>query len=169
MVNFEPKTSKKFDNYMSPKHAWEDIMHLIPRNKVIWEAFYGDGKSGQYLRELGFEVIHEPIDFFTTNNAQIVVSNPPYSKAKEVLTRLRFLEKPFILIMPTSKICTQYIRTIFKDSTDKLQIIIPPKRIHFVRIVNGQVDNSRCNKCNFECLYYCWKINLPDDITWLNK
>jgi len=28
----------------------------LPRDKVLWEAFYGDGQSGNYLRELGFEV-----------------------------------------------------------------------------------------------------------------
>ena len=54
------------DEYMTPKSAWEEIRALIPRGKVIWEAFYGDGKSGAYLRELGFEVIHEPINFLST-------------------------------------------------------------------------------------------------------
>ena len=29
----------------------------IPNDKIIWEAFYGDGKSGKYLEELGFNVI----------------------------------------------------------------------------------------------------------------
>jgi hypothetical protein len=42
---------------MSPKSAWENIQNLIPRNKVIWEAFYGDGLSGTHLKELGFETI----------------------------------------------------------------------------------------------------------------
>ena len=58
---------KKVDNYMTPKSAWEQIKHLIPNNKVIWEPFYGDGKSGEYLKELGFNVIHEDIvsgDFY---------------------------------------------------------------------------------------------------------
>ena len=44
------------DDYMTPKHAWEAIKDYIPRDKVIWEAFYGDGKSGKYLEELGFSV-----------------------------------------------------------------------------------------------------------------
>tara|TARA_R110000803_G_scaffold70809_2_gene133818 strand:+ start:300 stop:482 length:183 start_codon:yes stop_codon:yes gene_type:complete len=47
------------DEYMTRKSAWEDI----PTDKVIWECLYGDGKSGEYLRELGFEVLHEYIDF----------------------------------------------------------------------------------------------------------
>ena len=65
---------------MTPKSAWEHIKDYIPK-KVLWEAFYGDGDSGKYLRELGFTVIHEPIDFFTENRGDVVVSNPPFSKS----------------------------------------------------------------------------------------
>jgi len=51
------------DEYMTRKSPWEDIKDFIPTDKVIWECFYGNGQSGEYLRELGYEVIHEPIDF----------------------------------------------------------------------------------------------------------
>jgi hypothetical protein len=82
---------------MTPKYAWENIKQYIPKKK-IWEAFYGDGKSGSYLQELGFDEIHEEIDFFEENRGEIIISNPPFSKSKEVLTRLKELNKPFILI-----------------------------------------------------------------------
>jgi len=58
------KSFLKHDDYMTPKYAWENIQKFIPKDKIIWEAFYGDGKSGNYLKELGFNVIHEPFDFF---------------------------------------------------------------------------------------------------------
>jgi hypothetical protein len=61
---------------MTPKSAWESVAHLIPRDKVIYEAFYGDGTSGRHLRELGFNVILEPIDFFkNTHLGDLIVSN----------------------------------------------------------------------------------------------
>jgi hypothetical protein len=145
---------------MTPKSAWENIKHIIPRDKQLWEAFYGDGKSGSYLSELGFDVIHEQIDFFENNLGDVVVSNPPFSKAKEVLRRLKDLDKPFILILPSSKINTQYVRENYKNQG--LQIIIPRKRIQFIK--NG---NELQNKCNFDCFYYCYKIGLPKDIIWL--
>ena len=160
---------RKFDDYCTPKHAWAQIQHIIPRNKIIWECFWGCGSSGQYLRELGFDVIHENVDFFTTSNGEIIVSNPPFSKTKQILTRLRLLDKPFILIMPISKICTQYTRNIFKDSDDPIQIIIPAKRIHFIKIVDGVEVKDCSDKCNFDSVYYCWKIGLSNDIIWLNK
>ncbi len=160
MAGFHTKTFLQYDDYMTPKYAWENIQHLIPKDKLIWEAFYGDGKSGTYLQELGFNVIHEEVDFFENNLGNIVVSNPPFSKSKEVLTRLKELEKPFILILPSSKINTQYVRENYKNQG--LQIIIPRKRIQFIK--NG---NELQNKCNFDCFYYCYKMDLPKDITWL--
>ena len=63
MAGFHTKTFLVFDDCMTPKYAFEWIKQYIPNDKVIWEAFYGDGSSGDYLKELGFNVIHEPIDF----------------------------------------------------------------------------------------------------------
>lgn len=168
MAGFHTKTFTKHDDYMTPKYAWENIKQFIPQNKIIWEPFFGDSTSGKHLKELGFQVIHENEDFFTTNKGDIIVSNPPFSLTKEVLTRLKELNKPFILIMPSSKIHTQYVRGLFKDTEDKLQIIIPRKRIQFEKLIDGKIPDNWKSVCNFDCFYYCWKINLPRDIVWLN-
>ena len=165
MAGFQTKTFFKHDDYMTPKSAWENIKHLIPQDKVIWESFYGDGKSGEYLKELGFNVIHEPIDFFENNLGNIIVSNPPFSKTKEVMKRLKELDKPFIIILPASKICTSYIRENYKN--DKLQIIIPRKRIHFLKHIDGKPVEGWKNACNFDCFYYCYKMDFDKDIIWL--
>ena len=168
MAGFHSKTFLKHDDYMTPKSAWDSIEHIIPKDKVVWEAFYGDGKSGEYLKELGYNVIHEPIDFFENDMGEIVVSNPPFSKCPEILERLKSLDKPFILIMPCSKLTTQYMRRIF-DGNNDLQIIIPRKRIHFVKHIGGQPVEGFKNACNFDCFYYCYKIGLPTSITWLDS
>ena len=165
MAGFHTKTFTIHDDYMTPKYAWENIQHLIPKDKKIWEAFYGDGKSGSYLKELGFDVIHEQVDFFENNLGDILVSNPPFSKSKLVFQRLAELDKPFIMIMPASKICTSYVRENFKNK--KLQIIIPRKRIHFIKLENGKPVESK-SSCNFDCFYYCYKMGYEDDIIWLD-
>jgi len=161
MAGFTQKTFTKHDDYMTPKSAWENIKQYIPRRQ-IYEAFYGNGDSGNYLRELGFDVIHEEVDFFENDLGEIIVSNPPFTQIKEILKRLMILDKPFILIMPSSKINTSYMR-IWKD---KIQIIIPKKRIQFIKLVDGKIDEKK-KSCNFECFYYCYKIGLPKDIIWL--
>ena len=168
MAGFHTKTFIKHDDYMTPKYAWENIKHLIPNDKIIWEAFFGDGESGKYLTELGFNTIHEEIDFFnddTLPNYDIIVSNPPFSQSKAIMKRLAVLDKPFILILPSSKINTQYFRENFKNKG--LQIIIPRKRIHFTKLIDGKVPDIWINNCNFDCFYYCYKMNLENDIIWL--
>ena len=67
--------------------------------------------------------------------------------------------------MPSSKMTCSYIRDNFKDS--KLQIIIPRKRIHFIKLVDGVVPSDYKSKCNFDCYYYCYKMNYENDIIFL--
>ena len=167
MATFQNKSFIKHDDYMTPKYAWENIKQYIPNDKVIWEAFYGDGKSGSYLEELGFNTIHQEVDFFENNLGEIVVSNPPFSKVPMILKRLVELNKPFILLMPSSKINTQYFRKLFAFSENPIQIIIPKSRIHFDKKINGETPKGWGNSCNFDCFYYCWKMNLSKDIIWL--
>mgnify|MGYP003627640863 FL=1 len=158
MANFTNKSFKTDDQYMTPKSAWDDIKEYIPKNKVIWEPFYGDSKSGVFLEELGFRVIHEDEDFFTVNRGDVIVSNPPFSRIKEILLRLEILDKPFILILPSSKINTQY----FRRWKNKIDIIIPKKRINFIS------SDPKKKHCNFDCFYYCYKIDMKKNITWLD-
>lgn len=167
MANFNTPqwNDQKHNDYMTPRHAWEDIKDFIPAGKVIWECFYGDATSGQFLRDLGHEVIHEDIDFFTNDVGEVLVSNPPYSITEKVLERLREIDKPFIMLMPCSKMNTQYFRRLFKDD---IQIIVPKKRIHFKKLIFGLVPDNWRNACNFDTFYYCYKMNLPKDIMWLN-
>jgi hypothetical protein len=159
MANFQHKTFIKYDDWNTPKYAWEDIIEYIPKDKIIWEAFFGDGKSGDYMKELGLNVIHEEIDFFKEDKGDIIISNPPFSLYREILDRLFLLDKPFIIILPSSKINTQYFRK-WKDKG--LKIIIPKKRIDF-----SKYDNIKRSNCAFDCFYYCYKIDLPSSIIWL--
>ena len=101
MAGFHTKTFKKHDDYMTPKSAWEAIKDYIPKNKKIWESFYGDGNSGKYLTEMGFDVIHEDIDFFDDNvrpEYDLIVSNTPFGYSKEVMDKLYEIDKQIIII-----------------------------------------------------------------------
>jgi hypothetical protein len=157
---------KTYDDYMTPKSAWEHIARFIPKDRVIWEPFYADGTSGQYLTELGFNVIHEPnVNFFEHNLGDIIVTNPPFSNKLDVLKRMLILDKPFIMILPASMMCALYFRELF-DQTNGLQIIIPRRRIEFKNLVppDPKPKGQRQQRCAFDSLYYCWKMNLPQDI-----
>ena len=144
------------DDYMTPKSAWEDISDYLPTDKVIWECFYGDGRSGTHLRELGFDVIHENIDFFEYNIGDVIVSNPPYSIKKEVFTRLKILDKPFVMLVPTTTLHTKYFKELFMN--DRVQVIFPHKKRQFI-------SNKKTLKgCSFYTCYVCYKMELPKDV-----
>ena len=53
MAIFTTKYFLKHDDYMTPFYVWKNIEKYIPKDKVIWECFYGDGESGKHLEKLG--------------------------------------------------------------------------------------------------------------------
>lgn len=147
---------KYCEDYCTPKSTWEQITEYIPKERTIWEPFFCDGKSGEFLKELGYDVIHNDEDFFKTYYENtVIVSNPPFNNLKKILTRLKQLNNPFILIMPVGTLCTQYFTELFPD----IQLIIPSKRIQFLK--NG----DQLKRCYFNTMFYCYKLNLDKDIT----
>lgn len=157
---------KNDDEYNTPKELWENVKDFLPtkENKVVWEAFYGNGESGKILSNIGCTVIQSNVDFFEDNShiidkCDMIVSNIPFSKKKEVLTRLKQIDKPFMLIMPASTMFTQYLRDIFEEN--EIQIILPKTRMHFEK--NGKI----LKRTSFDSCYFCYKMNLQHDIIWL--
>ena len=149
----------KNDEYYTKKESWADIAQYLPRDKVIWECFYSErSKSAQYLRELGFEVIYKPVDFFEENLGDILVSNPPFSKKKEVFARLKELGKPFVMLVPTNTIHTKYFTETFHD--EQIQLIMPWRKRQF----DSPIYNLHPRGCSFNTLYVCYKMNLPKDV-----
>lgn len=147
----------KNDNYYCKKEVWEMIRDYIPKDKIVWEAFYGDGKSGDHLTELGFNVIHEDRDFFDEPpEYDLVVSNPPFSIRRKIFERLKELDKPFIILMfPIVLSCKWFLEIGFNDN---LQIIIPKTRVKCYG--NGNNNYSP----NGGLWYYCYKMDLPKDL-----
>ena len=151
---------KDSDNYTTNKEDWEKIKQFIPNDKIIWSPFYCDGKQKEYFEEMGFNIIHEDRDFFSyTPKYDICIDNPPFSKLRDILTKLKQLDKPFILIMPSSKINAVWFQKLFKDH---LQIIIPMKRMSFKNL-NPEIPFN----FNWGTYYYCYKMNLSKDLIWL--
>ena len=164
-INFHNLSKTKNDSWVTPTSAWIEISPFIPTDKTIWEPFWCDGKSGEDLKSLGFEVIHKPNeDFFKTDYKEsIIVTNPPFSKIKQILKRLVFeFDRPFILIIPISKLGMKYFQDTFRGK--QVQIIIPKRRIHFEGIATTSTKKS---KCYFDCCYLCYRLHLERDLIFL--
>jgi len=143
---------KEDDEYYTPSGAWEQIAKYIPRGSIVWEPFKGDGTSAAALRQLGFDVVCDDENFFDSAlKGGIVVTNPPFSQVKKILPRLKELGVPFILLMPSHKLFTTYLREAF-DGDDDFGVIVPRARIHFNK------PGLKRSRCPFDCLYFTWKV-----------
>lgn len=155
------------DIYYTPKYIWEDILIYLDQNKIYLDCFFGDGSNIENLKELGLNCIGADIDYFDALdnlNYDIILTNSPFSKniLIEFLYNLSALNKPFIIILPITKIFSKYFKTSFRQYKD-IQIIIPKKRMMFI---DPTKSNNKINP-SFCCCYIAYKMNLPADILFL--
>ena len=149
------------DNFTTNSDEWKRIKKFIPKNKVIWSPFYCDGKQKEYFAEMGFDIIHEDKDFFTyTPEYDIVIDNIPFSKKREVLKKLKEIDKPFMILCSSVLMISTWFFKMFKED---LQIIIPLKKINCTNLNENKPFNF-----NWGIYIYCYKMNLPKDIILLN-
>jgi hypothetical protein len=149
------------DNFETNQHGWELIREYIPRDKTIWAPFYCDGKQKQIFEDMGYDIIHEDEDFFKNNKGDLIIDNPPFSKFKEVCERLKELDKPFIIIGFSRVLLLKWFTRLFKEY---LQVMIPFTRITFSEYGN---DNNSKYTPPFGTMYFCYKMNLPKDLIFL--
>lgn len=163
------KPPGKSDEYYTPKYVWESLSPFLDKKKIIWEAFHRESdthiQSSQYLRELGFQVEQTKKDFFDENHGDIIVTNPPFSKNKEIMKRLVELDKPFCLLVNQCCLHSQYFRKTFKDSLNEIQLIIPNK-INYLMLIENKLQKGK-GGCPFYSIIICWKMNLDNYINFV--
>ncbi len=153
---------KYTDNYITNKNDWLRIKEYIPKDKIIWSPFYCDGKQKEYFEDMNINIIHEDKDFFSyTPKYDIIIDNPPFSKKKQILNKLKELDKPFILICPSMMLSYKYFQNDFKND---IQVIIPSKRINFRHIESNKNNYSP----PFASFYFCYKMNLKKDLVFID-
>ena len=155
------------DIYYTPKYIWEDILIYLDPTKVYLDPFFGNGSSINNLNELGLNCIGANIDYFDALdnlNYDIILTNPAFSRhiLTEFLYNLSALEKPFVIVLPITKIFSKYFKSAFRQYKD-IQIIIPKSRMSFI---DPTSSNNKSNP-SFVCCYIAYRMNLPQDIIFL--
>jgi hypothetical protein len=148
------------DEYYTPKILVKPILKYLKPNSTIWCPF--DTKDSEFVIELekaGHNVIYSHIwlgqDFFKyepKENYDYIISNPPFTRKKEVLQRLYFLGKPFAMILGLPILNYQEIGEFFVNRKSDLQLLIVDKKVSF----DG-------NTASFNNSYFCRNI-LPRDL-----
>ena len=154
------------DDYRTPRYLVScldtfifDFMqrHNINRKLVVYCPF--DTEESEYVRyfkENGAEVIHGDIktgqDFFENPipECDLVISNPPFSRKREIFSKLFAANVPFALLMNLQAMQYQEMGQLFfeeQQRTEAIQFIIPDKKVSF--------DGHTAAFCSG---YYCWKF-----------
>ena len=165
MSNWLNKTSfNEKDEYYTPKILVEPILKYLKPNSTIWCPF--DTSKSEFviaLKDDGHKVIYTHIwngeDFFNYEPKEpydYIISNPPFTRKKEVLQRLYYLNKPFAMIMGLPILNYQEIGNFFVNRDSDIQLLIVDKKVSF----DG-------NTASFNNSYFCRNI-LPRDLIFEN-
>lgn len=129
----------------------------IDRQLVVYCPFdTEESEFVRYFKEAGAKVIFGDIktgqDFFETPipDCDLIVSNPPFSRKKEILRRLFISGIPFALLLNLQAMQYQDMGELLYDEsqrTEAVQFIIPDKKVSF--------DGNTAAFCSG---YYCWKF-----------
>jgi hypothetical protein len=97
--------SVRGDEYYTRREDAEIIAdNILAVPLRVWCPFNDAGSVWvNVLEERGFEVICTDGDFFETappEGVQCIISNPPFSKKKEIMERIKTLNIRFVLILP---------------------------------------------------------------------
>ena len=131
------------DEYFTLDKDAEVIAQHIIRPMTVWLPFNDRGNAfDRILPEHGHRVICTDGDFFTTDppeGTDAVISNPPFSRKKEVVKRLDELGLKYALIMPFLWLNDG----IPFDSANQLMMF--RKRVHFTIGTGTELNRPRTN------------------------
>ena len=134
-----------------------------------------DTQDSEYVRSLheaGYNVIYGSIetgqDFFELQipeRADLVISNPPFSRKLDVFRKLVEADKPFAMLMNLMAINYQEIGEFFSSlPKGDIQFIIPDKKVSF----NGKTSSFCSGYVCYKFIDHTEFVHLPHNNTGKN-
>lgn len=175
MANFKSiQKFSKYNDYYTTQETWEMIAHLIPKDKVIWEACMlnsDQSRSPEILRQItGNKVVYNTkMDMLERRmKCDMIITNIPFETnlKKQILARLVKINKPFIIIMNSCNMFSKYMREIFGKKIKFLQIITPTGHLQYEKLLeNGELENK--GGCAFYSVFVAYKMKLKGEQLWV--
>lgn len=128
---FAAKNGFSPDDYETPQYVFDMLVEeLDPSEWTVWEPFPGSGHSTRYLRSKGFQVTNgNHTNFFDhkrmpkplqSGHKVVVITNPPYSKKKQILEKLRELQVEHIaLFVPVGTMARNFFKLSFPQENNQ--------------------------------------------------
>lgn len=169
MANFKDSPHfQKFDDYYTPAWVWDKIQPHITKDTTIYEACClksYHSKSPAYWIEKGYKVVYNFEWDFLENNVErneydIIITNIPFETEikKKILKKLVELDKPFIIIMNSCNVFSNYFQDTFAGKD--IKISYPRGKLHYGKLLdNGELEEKK-NTSFYSCFVY-YKVDLP--------
>lgn len=147
------------DDIPTPAYAVRPILEYIPRRKIVWCPF--DTAESEYVRLISqtnrveFSHIALGQDFFRYQPKRwdLMVSNPPFRRKKQIFQRALNFRKPFALL--NGRIWLNDPTPVQVFRRHELQLLMLEKEIRFARATQDALQ--------FSVAYFCWNF-LPQQI-----
>lgn len=160
------------DNFQTPDWPVISLLNALPEplDGVVWEPACGKGNIVNLLERTNQAVFGTDIltgfDFLTEcydldmEPFDYIITNPPFSKKDEFLTRCYELGKPFALLLPFTALEGKYRQSLYKKYG--LQVLVLPKRPDF-----EYPDGNFKRKPWFPCAWFTNGFNFDKDLIFL--
>ena len=150
------------DDFQTPVEALDILLPYLTGFSHIWECAAGKGNLAGSLKREGYEVTStdKDWDFLSAKgnpaDADVIVTNPPYSIKNEFLERAYERCLPFAFLLPLSTLESKRRQRLF--ARYGIEIVLPAQRYHF------ETPTGRSGKSSsswFATAWFCHGIPMP--------
>ena len=147
------------DEMYTPAYALDPLIPFLPKSRweniglCVCEPYPGPSRHMvNALKERGFCVVEHP------HEAEMIITNPPYSKKDEILQECYDYGIPFALLLPLTALEGKKRGAMYREHG--IQLIIPNRRVNFITPNGGK-------SAWFQVAWFTWGLNLPKDLNFV--
>jgi hypothetical protein len=149
------------DDFDTTLKGFVDVARFVPQNIRICDPFFNEGKAEKYMKTAfpTCTVVHTEADAFESQiDADLILTNPPYSIKFKVLEWLVGTGIPFCALLPIGILATKAFRKVpcYRD----FQYIVPNGRVAFER------EGYKLSAW-FVTVWVCHGMDLPNQLNFL--